>query len=312
MSVYFEGYSFAEVYQQLLYACLINPDAVCKPRGMEIRELISPSIRVLNPLDRFYTSMPRSTPMRYAAGEFLWYFSLRNDPEFIVKYSSFWNQLKNETSAGPLNEGKLNSSYGELTMGPNWKDASWGKEQITQWEWALWSIRRDSDSRQAIIHVNRPAHQVSWIKDFPCTILFQFLLRDNKVHMIVTMRSNDLIKGLTFDFPMFSFFQEQFRADLQSLVGGSLELGHLTLTAGSSHIYSRDFVMVNEMLESGIDSMGPIAPLTPTPFIELPNFQRVHSDEFKALLAFAEFKEEITLNLSPVYKAFAESLRETN
>lgn len=292
MSAYIEGDTFAEVYEQLLAMCLNDPDATCRPRGMEIRELISPTIRVLDPVARFYTSSPRSTPMRYAAGEFLWYFGLRDDAEFITKYSAFWNKLKNETSAGPLNEGKLNSSYGTLTMGDAWKDASWDNRWVTQWEWALRSIQRDPDSRQAIIHVNRPSHQVQWIKDFPCTILFQFLVRNGAVNMVVTMRSNDLIKGLTFDFPMFSLFLEQFTADLAAMTGNRYGRGHLTLTSGSSHIYGADFDLVEGMLAAGISTMEPAEPLVEPPHVlSIENdgsIRRVASSSFKDLMDHAE------------------------
>lgn len=306
MSIYIEKDTFALAYQMLLTMCLRSPDFTSRPRGMEVRELLSPTIRVRNPLSRFYETSARSTPMRYAAGEFLWYFGLRNDAEFITKYSSFWNQLKNQTNHGPLNEGKLNSSYGELTMGSNWLDAAWDDRWVTQWEWALNSMARDNDTRQAIMHVNRPSHQVSWIRDFPCTILFQFILRGYALHMVVTMRSNDLIKGLTFDFPMFSFFQEQFRYDIELLIGHPISMGTLTLTAASSHIYERDFDIVSQMIGEGVREHGPVEMLRQPPFVG-PIASRSHSKEFTDLMSYAEHRMEIS-ELSPVYDAFKRAL----
>lgn len=275
MSHFIEGRSFAEAYAKLLTILLEKPDHVCKPRGMEIKELIAPTIRITDPTDRLYTSAARSTPMKYLAGEFLWYFSGRHDPEFITKYSAFWNQIKNtESGSSGIDDGMLNSSYGRLAFHQVWADASWNGVPITQWEWSLRSIVRDIDTRQAIVHINRPAHQVDWIKDFPCTMHFQFLVRDGKLHMVVGMRSNDVIKGTTFDIPMFGFFQETMLHNLHQLGQEmnrpdleGLTLGHLTLVANSSHLYERDYGLAKAMLEGeGIKSLGGSEPLYQPPF----------------------------------------------
>lgn len=270
MSVYYEGESFAEAYHQLLDTVFNDPNHVCSPRGQEVRELIAPTIRVMNPIDRFYTTEARSTPMRYVLGELLWYFSKSNSLDDIAQYSKFWRNITNEWSEmnGFMVQGQVNSNYGRL-LG-DCPDACWmsGDRElsISQWEWALRSMIKDPDTRQAIMHINRPSHQHDWVKDFPCTMSIQMFLRDESLHSVVHMRSNDLIFGLTFDFPLFSMFQETFKANLESLTGRKYKLGHLTLMAGSSHIYERDFETVGAMLEEGIKSAGPACPLDPAPW----------------------------------------------
>lgn len=321
MSTFIYGDTFAHAYERLLEMCYSAPDYTSKPRGMEVKELISPSIRVRNPRNRFYKSNARSTPMRYCAGEFLWYFGLRNDAPFIAKYSAFWNSIKNSASTEMLEENTVNSSYGMLAMDNRWADAHWGGLSTTQWNWALRSLIRDNDSRQAIVHINRPAHQHEWVKDFPCTMHMQFFLREGRLHLVVTMRSNDLIKGLTFDFPMFSFFQEQFLSDLKARSEQEgkpivAELGHLTLTAGSSHIYDRDYDLVKSMLEEGLKPNGdyplqaPIVALNPHG--PSPQWEIDWSPEFKALTKFAETGDEEVfagLSLDPLYTLFKESIK---
>lgn len=264
MSVYIESETFAGAYGRLLEYCYQHPDHVTSPRGMEVRELISPTIRVLDPTNRFIRSPARSTPMRYIGGEFLWYFGQRVDVEFISKYSAFWGQLKNvhEAGAGLVQQGEVNSSYGYLAM--KVRDAVWDGRKVSQWEWALRSILKDPDTRQAIVHINRTGHQQDWIRDFPCTMHLHFLLRDGKLNMIVGMRSNDQIMGLQFDFPMFSFFQETMVNHLNAL-GVDCQIGHLTLTASSSHIYQKNYEMVEKMLEDGITVGITTAPLIKSP-----------------------------------------------
>lgn len=322
MSTFIYGKSFAHAYERLLYTCFHGPDFVSRPRDMEVKELISPAIRVTNPLDRFYKSEARSTPMKYCAGEYLWYFGQRNDPEFISKYSAFWNSLKNSASTDMLEENTVNSSYGMLAMSERWADATWAGMPITQWNWALRSIIRDNDSRQAIVHINRPKHQVDWVKDFPCTMSFQFFLRSGKLYMVANMRSNDLIKGLTFDFPMFTFFQEQFLSDLvsrSSFEGRPVhaELGSITVIAGSSHIYERDYDLVSSMLKTGISSMDPVAPIS-APVVQVdkhegssPIWATEFNPQFSALMKFAETCDRSAfdgLTLDPVHAAFAAAL----
>lgn len=252
-------WTFAEAYAKLLEEVYHRPEFTASPRGMLVKERIGTSIRVQDPTFRFFKSEARSTPMRYVAGEYLWYFSGSRNLEDIQDFSKFWKKLLNPLSGndGFLEEGKLNSSYGNLLLEHN--DAGWNDSRVSQWEWALRSMIKDPDTRQAIMHINRPGHQEDWVKDFPCTMHLQMLLRNKELHCVASMRSNDLIFGLTFDFPLFSMFQEAFLDCLNSAAESNYSLGSLTVTAGSSHVYGRDFKTIESMLDSGITSMDPSA-----------------------------------------------------
>lgn len=115
-------------------------------------------------------------------------------------------------------------------------------------------LKRDPDSRQAVItlfdsdrDLGRPD-----VKDVPCTLSIQFLLRDEYVphvnpsaapysnvrkflHMWVAMRSNDAWLGLPYDLGQFSL--------LQSAVAQALgaRIGTYTHSVGSMHLYERDW-----------------------------------------------------------------------
>ena len=45
-------------------------------------------------------------------------------------------------------------------------------------------------------------------KDIPCTVSLQFLIRENKLHLFVNMRSNDVFLGLPHDIFCFTMIQE--------------------------------------------------------------------------------------------------------
>jgi thymidylate synthase len=99
-------------------------------------------------------------------------------------------------------------------------------------------IRRldDQDSRQAVAQIWDPLYDNSSLgrRDLPCTLSFQFLLRNGKLEMVTTMRSNDAWLGLPYD--VFQFTQ------LQATVANVLSVGVGTYThnVGSMHIYESD------------------------------------------------------------------------
>jgi thymidylate synthase len=314
MSLYVEARSFAEAYSEILRAVIEDPDSSCSPRGSGVRELICPTIRILDPTDRLFESAVRSTPMRYLAGEFLWYFLARNDLEYVSEFSSFWKKIANEREAPGLRLGKLNSSYGWLLFSEDWTDATWNDRPVTQWEWALRSMVRDPDTRQAILHVGRTSHQRDWVRDFPCTLSLQMLLRDGAMHCVAHMRSNDLVKGATFDVPMFTFFQETFLAHYNAVAGATARLGHFTLVANSSHLYDSDLNTVKAMLEGGIASRGSL-PLYQPPIevyeSDSGEWSFRHGDHFSVLAALQRGERgihPITGQLGGIYEMMASAL----
>ena len=120
--------------------------------------------------------------------------------------------------------------------------------KFTQWRWALYSLIQDKDSRQAVMHFNRPCHQYLGVKDFPCTLEMIFHIRDNKLNATTVMRSNDVIKGTTFDIPFFMLVQQMMLNALKK-VYPDLEMGTYTHLAHSMHLYESDFELVGKMLE---------------------------------------------------------------
>jgi thymidylate synthase len=227
--------TFAECYRSLLEKLLNAPEYSCSPRGMTINEITDCSFTIENPLSCMYKNDRRSSQEKYIAAELLWYFSGRRDLKFIEKYASFWKQIANADDT-------LNSAYGYLIF--NRKNQH-GK---TQWQWAYDSLVADKDTRQAIIHFNTPDHQWDGNKDFVCTLTGNFHIRENKLNLAITMRSNDAILGTATDVAFFCVMQFQMLKLLQK-VYPELTLGTYTHFAHSLHIYERHFNLVKEMLE---------------------------------------------------------------
>ncbi len=232
--IIYSGDSFAEVYSQSLNDLYINPQFETQPRGMKIKENLQVSLEIKNPLLSMYENERRGSQNKYIAAELLWYFLGRSDAEFISKYASFWKQIQNE-------DGTVNSSYGNLIFN---RENRYG---TTQYQWAIESLEKDPDSRQAIMHFNLPEHQYNSNKDFVCTMYGIFHIRNNKLFLTVNMRSNDAILGTATDIAFFTVLQQQALKHLRSKYP-DLKLGSYTHIVDSYHIYERHFDLVKDMI----------------------------------------------------------------
>jgi thymidylate synthase len=231
----FTGLTFGEVYKTIGKTLLENPEFVTSPRGLKIHEIENAVIEVKDPTQNLFINKVRSVPLKYLAGELLWYFSGRNDLEFISRFSNFWKRIANS-------DGTCNSAYGSLIFSENKK---------SQYYWAYKSLVDDKDSRQAILHFNRPYHQYDGNKDFVCTLVGIFHIRNNKLNFTIDMRSNDIFFGLT-------LLQQQMLKHLQKTSYPDLQLGSYTHIAHSLHLYEKDFNIIRSMVkEDFIDAKTP-------------------------------------------------------
>jgi len=231
-----KGKTFAEAYKNLLKEVYSNYEHETAPRGMNIREIMNCSVTIENPYSNLFKNEVRDLPMKYLKKELALYLSGRNDVEGFGEASKFWKKIAND-------DGTINSAYGNLIF--KMDDTP---EKFTQWKWALYSLMQDKDTRQAVMHFNRPCHQYLGVKDFPCTLEMTFHIRDNKLNATTVMRSNDVIKGTTFDIPFFMLVQQMMLNALMK-VYPDLQMGTYTHIAHSMHLYESDFELVGKMLK---------------------------------------------------------------
>ena len=232
---HFKGNTFAEAYQSALDAVLNDPSHETAPRDMKIREITNAYLE-FDPTYPMYDNQRRSSQFKYIAAELLWYFSGRNDTEFITKFAKFWDVIKNE-------DGTVNSAYGNLLF------KEFNLHGVTEWEWAFDALTKDKDTRQAIVHFNKPDHKFPGNRDFVCTLAGTFQIRDNKLNFKVHMRSNDMILGTATDVAFFCLLQQQMLSLLRPTYP-DLELGSYIHEVDSLHIYERHFKLAEEMLKA--------------------------------------------------------------
>ena len=107
-------------------------------------------------------------------------------------------------------------------------------------------LKSDRDSRQAVITIWDPLHDLfgqPQPKDVPCTTMLQFFIRDDRLVMHVTMRSNDAWWGTPHDWGQFS----QLQLALAHVL--SIELGDYFHHAVSFHLYERDIEKIDMLTE---------------------------------------------------------------
>lgn len=209
----------------------------CAPRGMKIKELICPIIKIQHPELCVIKSADRKLSYKYLAAEMLWYLSGEKSISGIDEYASMWKKIQNP-------DGTVNSNYGEIIFFQEIPH-----ETKNQFDWVIDNLTQDKDSRQAVINFNQPKHKYPNNKDMTCTISIQYLIRENKLISITTMRSNDLIYGLCYDLPFFSLIQ-QLVYYLLLPIYPNLHLGYMLHIPGSLHVYEKHYSMIKDIVDN--------------------------------------------------------------
>lgn len=237
MRAYF-GNQIPSVFEEILDDLWYDPDFVTSPRGMEVREIRDCAIEIQDPMVNLYKNKYRQSPEKYTAAEFLWYFSGTNNPTYIENYASLWKNIRNA-------DGTVNSAYGNLLFSEK------NEHGFTQYQWVIESLKKDKDSRQAFMHFNKPKHQFLENKDQVCTLQALFHIRNNKLYMTLTMRSNDVIFGFMTDWAFFSILHYHVFMHMKEYYP-ELEMGSYTHISHSMHVYERHYELVKNMVEQDI------------------------------------------------------------
>lgn len=233
----------SEAYMAVLGEFVDGDTYAVSPRGQLCHELRDYSFTVAKPFDGpiLTKDTKRNEVMaRYLGKEMKLYRHGKFRAVDFVEASNFWENMANP-------DGTINSAYGWLIWVNRSCRSKFSDDPLTPWQWARDSLINDRDSRQAFLRFSLPEHQWAGNKDVTCTMHGNFLIRANRLHLTMVMRSNDIVKGLPYDMPFFCSLQEQMRDEL-SVVYPGLEMGHYTHFAHSMHLYERDMGKACAML----------------------------------------------------------------
>lgn len=209
------------------------------PRGQSTREQLAVQVVVPSLLDNIILSETRGLNYRFMVAEWLWMMFGRSDVESIAQY---------------------NSRIAEFSDDGRSFAGAYGPHICAQLPRVIQRLREDPVSRQAVIEIRRPQ---AVTKDEPCTLSFQFLLRQDRLNVVVTMRSSDVWLGFPYD--VFNFTQ------LANCVAGVLgkQRGCIWLQFGSSHLYERNIIEAARVLHAPASSLSsPVLPGLPPWWLE--------------------------------------------
>lgn len=134
--------------------------------------------------------------------------------------------------------GEINSNYGHLI---------WSNKYHCQYKKVLNELVNRPDSRRAVMIYNRPSIWVEYNEDgkndFICTNSVAYYIRDNKLHTVVQMRSNDVIFGYKNDFAWAKYVRNELLEDLNTY-DNEYEAGYIHWQVQNLHVYNRHFELV--------------------------------------------------------------------
>lgn len=212
-------------------------------RGKVCYELPEPYMfKITDPTSRIVTIPERNwyAPLAYA--ESLWLAFGRNDLDFISLYGS---NMKTFSDNGETIRGGYGPRFRHFNGDSTDYDircvTSESHAEVDQFRYVVECFKKDINSRQAIINIGDPVkdcfgkdRSLKVTKDIPCTRMLHFMkdASSNKLNLVVSMRSNDLIWGASaVNIFNFTFMQEYFAAIL------GLEIGCYYHIVSNMHYY---------------------------------------------------------------------------
>lgn len=190
------------------------------PRGMKTKEMVGCTLDISM---RYPVVACPERKLSYAfmAAEALWILSGSNNLDF---HPEIRKKLEPYSDDGQVMSG------------------AYGPPFISQFSYAVDTLRKDPESRQSVIVIfSKP---IGPSKDVPCTVAMQFMVRHKILHTNVFMRSSDAWMGLPYD--MFSFSMMSMAVAIEL---GIKDLGRMTMMCGSSHLYDRNWADAQQVIQ---------------------------------------------------------------
>lgn len=199
------------------------------PRGMLVAEVVclTSVVSMSNPI---IFNAKRKLGYKFMAAEAAWILSGDDRVETISPYSKDISKFSDDGV-------RFFGAYGPKV-----------KDQIP---YVVANLHQDQDSRQAVVNIWRETPPKT--KDVPCTLSLQFLVRNHVLHCVASMRSSDLWLGHPYDIFNFSAISFYVLLELNKIrvenADIPLTLGRLHLTAGSKHLYERNWADVQAIVD---------------------------------------------------------------
>lgn len=255
----FKGRTADEAWSEAAAAFLVEGEAQEQAsRSGSTREILHAAFTIRNPLERWVLARRPAINPAFAIAETVWILAGREDSAL----PNHWNpELPKYTGPGD----RYHGAYGHRLR---WR---FGFDQL---ERAYLALKNNPDSRQVVLQIWDPRIDLPddegqpAAPDIPCNALSMLKVRNGKLEWTQVMRSNDLFRGVPYNFVQFTTLQEVMAGWL------GLEVGSYDHVSDSLHVYQDDLRKM-----SGFDEQFEIASNTDS--LRLP---KQESDDAFALL----------------------------
>jgi len=172
----------------------------------------------------------------YIEKELRWYKSqITNVNAIGDKVPEAWKYAANDY-------GEINSNYGQIIFSDKY---------YHQYGRVLDELLANPDGRRAIMIYNRPSiweeYNENGKSDFICTNAVTYYIRDDKLHCVVQMRSNDVVYGYKNDYAWQLYILEELVEDYNQCKKETIEpitYGDIIWQVQNLHVYERHFHLV--------------------------------------------------------------------
>ena len=195
-------------------------------RGGVTRELLHAVFTIRHPRQRWVVSRHPAINPAFAIAEVVWILNARNDAAFV----NHWNP-RLPRYAGSVDH--YHAAYGFRLR------KEFGFDQL---ERAYSALCNNPETRQVVLQIWNPqidfpdASGQPVSSDIPCNVCALPKIRENKLEWLQLMRSNDLQRGLPYNFVQFTCLQEIMAGWLGVAVGDYCHV------SDSLHVYEKDAV----------------------------------------------------------------------
>lgn len=205
-----------------LCARVMKQGTLFESRNGSTRDLNFIGLMLTEPWEREITLPSRKHNIAAQIAETMWVLSGRDDIEFLSQYLP--------RAVDFSDDGKVwRGAYGKRIR--RWTADF---DYIDQLAHVVAELRKDNNTRRAVIAIYDPAIDTAPGKDIPCNDFLTFSIRNGMLDMGVTIRSNDLIWGWS---GINAFEWSVLQEIIAVLVG--VQQGNLHFTVTSMHIYEQ-------------------------------------------------------------------------
>ncbi len=170
-----------------------------------------------------------------AIDEILWIWQKKSN-NINELNSHIWDQWADS-------QGSIGKAYG-YQMGKKYQfKTKKGIQEMDQVDYVLDLLKTDSSSRRIMTNI----FNLEDLKDMglePCLYSTQWLVKQEKLHLILNQRSQDMLAANGWNLMQYAALQHMF-----AQVTG-LQVGTLTHNIGDCHIYDRHIPLVKELIEA--------------------------------------------------------------